>query len=51
MMCNDFIISRHLLSLGLRVIGIDPINNLSIPYDLKNNPWCADERHYYSSGP
>jgi len=36
--CNDFIISRHLLSLGLRVIGIDPINNLSIPYDLKNNP-------------
>ena len=29
--CNDFIISRHLLSLGLRVIGIDPINNLSIP--------------------
>ena len=35
--CNDFIISRHLLSLGLRVIGIDPINNLSIPYDLKNS--------------
>lgn len=35
--CNDFIISRHLLSLGLRVIGIDPIKNLQIPKDLQEN--------------
>jgi FkbM family methyltransferase len=36
--CNDFIMSKHLLSLGLKVIGIDPIDNISIPSDLKNNP-------------
>lgn len=35
--CNDFIFSRHLLSLGLKVIGIDPIKNIQIPQDLLNN--------------
>jgi FkbM family methyltransferase len=36
--CNDFIFSRHLLSLGLKVIGIDPIKELNIPSDLESNP-------------
>jgi FkbM family methyltransferase len=35
--CNDFIISRHLLSLGLKVIGMDPIKNIGVPQDLLNN--------------
>ena len=36
--CNDFIIVRHLLSLGLKVIGMDPIRNIGIPQDLASNP-------------
>ena len=35
--CNDFIMSRHLLDIGLRVIGIDPIRNATVPQDLTNN--------------
>lgn len=35
--CNDFIFSRHLLSLGLKVIALDPIKDLEIPTDLKEN--------------
>jgi len=35
--CNDFIFVRHLLNLGLKVIGIDPIKNITIPQDLINN--------------
>jgi len=35
--CNDFIFSRHLLSLGLKVIGIDPIKNIGVPQDLVEN--------------
>lgn len=29
--CNDFIFSRHMLDLGMRVIGLDPIKDLSVP--------------------
>lgn len=36
--CNDFIIVRHLLSLGLKVIGMDPIRNIGVPQDLASNP-------------
>lgn len=36
--CNDFLIVRHLLSLGLKVIGIDPIRNIGVPKDLAENP-------------
>lgn len=35
--CNDFIISRHFLSMGLKVIGIEPIKNLNVPSDLRQN--------------
>ena len=35
--CNDFIIVRHLLSLGLKVIGMDPIKNIGVPQDLASN--------------
>jgi|694.fasta_scaffold94656_4 FkbM family methyltransferase len=35
--CNDFLFVRHLLSTGLKVIGIDPIRNINIPADLKDN--------------
>lgn len=36
--CNDFIFSKHLLNLGLKVIGIDPIKNIGVPNDLRQNP-------------
>lgn len=35
--CNDFIMSRHLINLGLKVIGVDPIKNIQIPQDLLEN--------------
>jgi len=35
--CNDFIFSKHLLSLGLKVIGLDPKKNIDIPKDLLEN--------------
>lgn len=35
--CNDFIFSKHLLKMGLKVIAIDPIKNVNIPSDVINN--------------
>lgn len=35
--CNDFIISRYFIEMGLKVIALDPINNITIPEDLKSN--------------
>lgn len=35
--CNDFIISRHFINMGLKVIGVEPIKGLNIPNDLKEN--------------
>lgn len=36
--CNDFIMTKHLLSKGLKVIAIDPIKTINIPQDILNNP-------------
>jgi FkbM family methyltransferase len=36
--CNNFIFTTHLIELGLKVIAIDPIKNINIPDNLKNNP-------------
>jgi FkbM family methyltransferase len=35
--CNDFIFSRFMINRGMKVIGLDPIKNITIPNDLKNN--------------
>lgn len=35
--CNDFILARYFINLGFKVIGLDPIKNINIPTDLRNN--------------
>lgn len=35
--CNDFVMSNHLVSMGLNVIGIDPIKGIKKPQSLSNN--------------
>jgi FkbM family methyltransferase len=36
--CNDFIFSKYMVDRGMKVIGLDPIKNINIPNDLKDNP-------------
>lgn len=36
--CNDFIMSTHLIEMGLKVVAIDPIKTIHIPEQLQNNP-------------
>jgi FkbM family methyltransferase len=35
--CNDFIFSSFMINRGMKVIGLDPIKNINIPDDIKNN--------------
>jgi FkbM family methyltransferase len=36
--CNDFVFSNYMVNRGMKVIGLDPIKNLSIPPNLATNP-------------
>ena len=36
--CNDFIMTGHLLGMGLKVIAIDPIKTIHIPEIILNDP-------------
>lgn len=36
--CNDFIMTDHLLGMGLKVIAIDPIKTIHIPEIILNDP-------------
>ena len=35
--CNDFIVSKHFLDKGLKVIALDPIKDINIPQNLLQN--------------
>jgi FkbM family methyltransferase len=36
--CRDFVFTRELLDLGMKVISMDPYNGITIDEDLNNNP-------------
>tara|TARA_R110000824_G_scaffold27124_4_gene92529 strand:+ start:3882 stop:4616 length:735 start_codon:yes stop_codon:yes gene_type:complete len=36
--CNDFVFSNYMVSVGMKVIALDPIKNITIPKNLENNP-------------
>ena len=36
--CNDFVFSNHMISRGMKVIGLDPIKNIHVPENLATNP-------------
>lgn len=36
--CNDFIVTKHFLDLGLKVISLDPIKEINIPSELLKDP-------------
>jgi len=35
--CNDFMFSNYMINRGMKVIGLDPIKNISIPQALASN--------------